>query len=155
MEYLENGDFKDGKFEPWRNVGTPTSVEPEGDRYYVLMSAGGKVNQRFTIDDVQPRPFVVSLEVRVPGGTDNAEGKLQLIWQYGTRFLTYNIVESSQWRTVTIPVNVTSPVSTNTLEVLVQQRFDKDVSVTNISLSDDNAAQAELDGAVLDSDTGE
>lgn len=152
MEYLTNGNFKDGKFAPWTDKGTPTSIVSEDDRYHVLVNAGGKVNQRFTITDVQPRPFVVTLEVRVPGGTDNAEGKVQLIWQYGARLLTYNIVESSHWRSVTIPVNVTSPVSTNVIEVLVQLRFDKEVSVTNISVSDDNAAQAKLDGAVLVSD---
>ena len=136
MEYLTNGDFENGKLEPWQSVGTPISVVEEDGEYHAQLSAGGKLNQRFTIADVQPRRFSVAVELRVSGGSDEAEGKVQLIWSANLSIKTFNLVESSDWTTVTIPVNLSSVTSTNNVEVLVQPRFDKVVSVRSVSVTD-------------------
>jgi len=147
-DYIQNGNFEGGKLEHWKVLSGDISVQQEGDRFYALLNHGSKLNQRFNITDVQPRQFVLTLDVRVENGSDLANGQAQVIWFSGLLSRPFNLVESAEWRTITIPVNVSSPSFTNNLEVLVQPRFDNLVSVRNISVRDQTGSPVKLDGAV-------
>ncbi len=146
-EYIENGDFEGGKLDSWKVISGSVTVEEEDGRFHALLGAGSKLNQHFTMTDVRPRQFVVSFDIRVEGGIEEATGQVQFIWQYGTRFMTFNLFESPEWRTITIPVNMVSPSFSNGIEFLVQRGSVDQLSVTNVSVRD-----LQLDGAVFVSD---
>ena len=142
MEYLTNGDFSSGKLEPWKPVlGSDIPVVEEEGRYHVQLSHGEKLSQNFWMESDEPRRFRVKVELRVEGGSGEAAGQVQLIWSSGA-IHTFNLVESPEWRTVEIPANFTSLSSSNTIQLLVQARYDKEVSVRSVSVTDDTKADS-------------
>lgn len=148
-EYIENGDFQTGGLGPWKVLSGSVAVRQEGSRFHALFGPDAKLNQYFNLADVAPRQFTLTVDIRVEGGSDEATGKVQLIWFSGLVSRTFMLVEASEWRTVEIPVFLSSPTSANNLEVLVQPSFTPPVSIRGVSLRDHTGTAVKLDGAVV------
>ncbi|SQF94545.1 Uncharacterised protein [Paucimonas lemoignei] len=138
MEYVENGDFSTGKLEPWRPVlGSTIEIAEEDGRYHAVLGGGDKLNQSVRIADVQPRRFLLTIELKVVNGTEEDTGQIHLIWASNAIFRTYLPAVSDDWATTTFDLFITNVATTNNIEVLVEPRFDKEVLVGSVSLRDE------------------
>lgn len=138
MEFIENGDFSTGKLEPWRPVlGSTITIGQEGNRYHAVLGGSDKLNQSVRITDVQPRRFLLTIELKVVNGTEEDKGQVHLIWSSNTVFRTYYPAVSDDWATTTFDFFISNVATTNNIEVLVEPRFGKEVLIGSVSLRDE------------------
>ncbi len=138
MEYIVNGDFSTGKLDPWRPVaGSTIEIGEEDGRYHAVLGDSDKLNQNVRIADVQPRRFLLSVELKVINGTEEDKGQVHLLWSSNALFRTYYPAVSDDWATTTFDLFVSNLATTNNIEVLVEPRFAKEVLVGSVSLRDE------------------
>ncbi len=138
MEFIQNGDFSTGKLDPWRPVlGSTIDIVEEDGHYHAVLGASDKLNQSVRIADVQPRRFLLTIEMKVIGGDEEDKGQVHLLWSSNAIFRTYYPAVSDDWATTTFDLYVTNVATTNNIEVLVEPRFTKEVLVGSVSLRDE------------------
>ncbi len=138
MDHITNGDFSTGKLDPWRPVlGSTIDIAEEDGRYHAVFGSSDKLNQRVRIQNVQPRRFLFTIELKVINGTEEDTGQVHLIWSTNAIFRTYYPAVSDDWTTTTFDLLISNLANTNNVEVLVEPRFPKQVLVRSVSLSDE------------------
>lgn len=139
--YIENGDFATGALPPWKLVKGPIVVVPDSGGNYARFGADAKLSQHWIMPPTSGR-HTFSLDIRVVGGENQADGNVQviLLFQAGSGapvFATYNIKESSEWEYLTLPFNLREGTNAGTVELVVQPGFTKEVSMRNISVTNE------------------
>lgn len=139
MEYIQNGDFAKG-FESWTKKDPVTLIrDPHGD--HALFRAGGKLLQTWRAFGGVEK-LTLALDIQVEEGSGEAEGDVQVLFSYQTGagnpvYRTFNIKEPADWERVELTLNLPSRPDSGQLDLLVQTRFARAVSMKAISLRDD------------------
>lgn len=157
MEYIKDGNFLEELSNNWfvtYPVERVADVGPGGpdDKFFARFGGGGRLNQGFSFSSQKPSAIRFSAGVRVSGGNDKPNGKLQLIvaTQAGTNppeYQPYLINEFGTWQTAQIVLPVDPSVDHMAFLLLVVQGFDDGVSIRKVSVTDAVGASASESGA--------
>ncbi len=113
--FIKNGDFADGKLEPWVAEGKGVGVFEEAGRYYVRIPATANIHQNPNVPPSQPTlNFKVRTRETLDAGQsivflallffDLADGGIHIDPHTG-------YVTSSEWQTFNLKIPVSNPIS--------------------------------------------
>ncbi len=113
--FIKNGDFADGKLEPWIAEGKGVGVFEEAGRYYVRIPATANIHQNPNLPPSQPT-LEFKVRTREPLGVDQSIVFLAMLFfdlaDGGIHIDPHTgYVTSSEWQTFSFKVPVSNPTS--------------------------------------------
>lgn len=152
MEYITDGTFQEELSQYWyttypvhRDVD-----EGEGDpdkKYFARFGGGGRLGQTFDLPRPAPDKVRFSVDVKVSGGDDKPNGKVQLVitalsGNDTPKYFTFVIYEFGTWQTAQMVLQIDPTVDRMGVMLLVIQGFEPEVAMRKVSFTDVDPADA-------------
>ncbi|WP_122666087.1 hypothetical protein [Pseudomonas viridiflava] len=138
MEYIVNGDFATGEFEPWEQFPL-VEILTEGTRSYARFGGDGRLIQRWLIPAPPPNGATFSLDITCSEDAffEYIEASLWFVVAGELKLQRFNVHATTEWRRASISLNL--PASLTRVELIFHRQpgFPGNISITNVSFSDE------------------